>query len=303
MLDEKIKVFLADRRRIGGAVAAALAVIGLLCVAMCRHDSPETEVLPEDAQVTDTLALNIICTPTLESLPLYHAIESGLCDSLNLALVIRTEESQFDVDSIIRRTKRIDGAVLDTYRLEHYRKTKCPLKVTEEIPLIGKWSLVTAGPLRIRETSKLKKRTVAFARFSTSYNCFERSLVGTGLKASSLYHAQINDYSLRLHMLDEAQIEASVLPEPYVTRACLNGHRVVWTADSVSSMVLCMRSKAMQVDRKRSQLKQLKQVYNLAVKDLNAHGVHAADSALIKNYGLSAAAIDTLCLPRYTIVK
>lgn len=303
MLDEKIKAFFADRRRVMVAAAAALACAALLCVTMCRQDAPEADIVPEDAQVTDTLALNILCTPTLESLPLYHALESGLCDSLDLALAIRTMESQFDVDSIIRRTKRIDGAVLDTYRLEHYRKTKRPLMVSEEIPLVGVWSLVTAGQLRIRETSKLKKRTVAFARYATSSNCFERSMAGSGLKTTALYHAQINDYTLRLQMLDEAQIDASVLPEPYATRARLNGHRVIWTADSVKSMVFCMRNKAMKVERKRNQLDLLKRAYNIAAKDLNAHGVHAADSALIKVYGLSESVIDTLSLPKYTLVK
>ena len=296
---EKIKDFFADERRLWGTVAATVCVVVLFCVAMCRRDASEVDVVPEDVQVTDTLALNILCTPTLESLPLYHALECGLCDSVGLSLVIRTEESQFDVDSIIRRTKRIDGAVLDRYRLEHYRKTKRSLNVSEEIPLAGIWSLVTAGQLRIREASKLKKRTIAFARYATSSTCFERSMAGSGLKPSALYHAQINDFSLRQHMLDEAQIDASVLPDPYATRAKLNGHRVIWKSDSVSSFVFCMRNKALKVERKRQQLSQLKQAYNLAVKDLNKNGVHAADSALIKAYGLPAEVIDSLRIPRY----
>ena len=284
--------------------AAGLTLfIGLALFFVMHHGKEEEEVVPEDIVVNDTLALNIICMPTLESLPLYHALEAGWCDSVGLQLGIHTELSQFDVDSIMRRTKRIDGAVFDNHRLEHYRSAHKTMKVTECIPLQGKWALVTSGKLRIREVSKLKKRVVASSRFSTSSHLLENSLRGSGLKITDLYHAQINDFSLRSLMLDESQVDASLLPEPYASAALLRGHRVVWRNDSVASQILCFRNKAFANKRKEVQIKLLRRAYGLAVRDLNAHGIHAADSALMKAYGLSSETIDTLSLPHYRIPK
>lgn len=283
------------------STAAVVAIIGLLVFVMKPQGAEHSEGPKEenDVQVADTLALNIICTPTLESLPLYHALESGLCDSMNLAMGIKTETSQFDVDSIMRKTKRIDGAVLDVNRLKHYRETRRALPVTESITLCGRWQLVTAAPLRIREAKQLKKRVVASARYATSSTLLADILRGVGLNNADVYHAQINDFSLRAGMLDDAQIDASMLPEPYATLAVSQGHRSISSNDSVRSMVLCFRTPILKDKRKQKQIEVLKQVYNLAVKDLNANGPHAADSALIKDYHLPQALIDTLRLPKY----
>lgn len=280
-----------------------ILVIALIIFVLDRHEAPKEEPVPEDVRIADTLALNILCLPTFESLPLYHALESGLCDSVGLALEIHTETAQFDIDSIMRRTRRIDGAVFDTHRIKHYRDTKRPLKITEAFPLDGSWALVTSGKLRLREVGKLKKRIVASARFATSSDLLNKALSSGGLNPEQLYHAQINDFGIRATMLDEAQVEVALLPEPFVTTARQHGHRVVWHTDSVSSLVLAFRDKALKDKRKAGQMSLLQKAYNLAVRDLNARGVHAADSALIKVYGLAPVVIDSLRLPRYRQVK
>lgn len=274
--------------------AALVVMVGLVVFFCSRQHVQEESVLPEDSAVSDTLALNILCSPTMESLPLYHAVESGLCDSLHLSLVIHTATSQFDIDSIMRRTKRIDGAVFDTYRLQYYKSIGKPLPVTKCLPLTGSWKLLTSAKLRLRETSKLKKRPVATARYATSYHLLEEFLRGAGLKTTDLYHAQINDYQTRLEMLDGAQIDACVLPEPYATLAEIQGHRVIASCDSVRSFQLCFRDKSLKDKRKERQIKLLKEVYQNARKELRKQGVHVADSALIKTYGIQSGAIDSI---------
>ena len=283
--------------------AFIVLVLGLLAFLATRQTATEEEVEPVDVVVSDTLALNVMCLPTLESLPLYHALESGMCDSIQLALSLYTETSQFDIDSIMRRTKRIDGAVCDVHRLDHYRATRRALPVTEVMRLDGIWRLVSSGQLRIRDVAKLKKRAVATARYATSSSLLETSLRGTGLKTTGLYHAQINDFGIRLAMLDEAQVDASMLPEPYASQALVRGHRAIWSADSVSTLALCFRDKSLKDKRKKAQVELLKKAYNRAAADLNRRGIHAADSALIKSYGLTPEAIDTLRLPRYHTVR
>lgn len=280
---------------------AIVAVLGGLIFLLTHHNGEESqeEEIVTDVQVDDSLALNIICTPTLESLPLYHALESGLCDSLQLSLGIFTETAQFDVDSIIRRTKTIDGAVLDTYRLAYYNRSKRPLPVTESFKLCGAWQLVTCGQLRINNVETLKKRTVAASRFSTSSFFFEKVLNGSKLKLSDIYQAQINDFGIRTNMLDENQIDAAILPEPYATLALSRGHRSIWSDRLTTTYALCFRNKAMQDKRKENQVELLRKVYNASILDLNSHGVHAADSTLIKTYRLPKEVIDTLKLPEY----
>lgn len=278
-------------------VSVIAGLIFLLMYTQKENIAAEEEVF--DVQVDDSLALNIMCTPTLESLPLYHAIESGLCDSLHLALGIVTETAQFDIDSIIRRTKTIDGAVLDSYRMAYYNKSKRPLAVTEAFKLCGAWQCITCGTLRIKDAENLKKRTIASARFATSSYFLEKILDSKKLRISDVYLAQINDFGIRTNMLDENQIDAVVIPEPYATLAITRGHNSIWSDRLTSTYSLCFRNEIYKDKRKADQVELLRKVYNASILDLNSGGTHVADSTLIKTYQLPKAVIDTLRLPEY----
>lgn len=284
------------------AVVVALVVIVGGFLWLRPNESEQVTAAREQSHRADSLALCITCTPTLESLPLYHALESGICDTLGLTLVIDTEWSQFDVDSVYRNTPLCDGAVLDAYRIEHYQKTKLALDAVEQYRLVGRWGLASSGHMRLNSPSLLKKHVVASARHATSYHCLEKSLGGTDVKMAQLYHAQINDYMLRLNMLDNAQVEASLLPEPFFSFALHRGHRNVWVGDSVTTLGLYMKKSALKEKHTQMQLKLLAQAYNMAVDDLNAHGAKAANEALAKHYALPQEVIDRVPLPRYTHV-
>ena len=347
--DKSLKFFSSLSRNAWIAVAAGTVVLAaVLYLLFADKGDAEGGKQPREAAAVDTLALNIICTPTLDCLPFYHAVESGVCDSLGLQLAIRTERSQFDIDSIMRRTQVYDAAVIDDARLARYRevegkathavrqqgksakggkggKTTKPAsggsaksgaakgaatpapkrfypmpELTEAIRLENTWRMVTSVMLRIREVAKIRKRTVAVARFSASSECLKQALASAGLKESDVYQAQINDIVLRQHMLDESQVDAAMLPEPYATLASVGfGHRIVWKADTVSRAALCFRTDVLKKPRKQQQLKLLKEAYRLAAADLNRRGTHAADSALINRFDLPVEILDTLRLPKY----
>lgn len=283
------------------SLAIVLMIGGLIFVTTKLNRAQQVEeVVETDVHVDDSLALNILCLPTLDCLPLYHALESGLSDSLHLQLGIVTKSAQFDVDSIIRRTKTIDGAVLDSYRMTYYSKSNKPLSVTEAFKLYGSWQLMTSEAVRIKDVDNLKKRTIASARFATSNFLLEKIFNGAKeVKYSDVYIAQINDFGIRTNMLDENQIDACMLPEPYATLAISRGHRSIWSDKLVQAYSLYFRNDVMKDKRKFDQIELLRKVYNASVLDLNSHGTHAADSALIKIYHLPKTVIDTLKLPEY----
>lgn len=300
MLKDKLQE-LSPLQKTAIAVAALVVIVG--CFFMLRpNEAEQKQRTAETEHRADSLALCITCTPTLESLPFYHALESGLCDTLGLKLIIHSEWAQFDVDSVYRHNPLCDGAVLDAYRVEHYLKTKCPLDAVKQYGLVGRWGLATSGQMRLNSVSVLKKHTVASARYATSYHCLEKSLGGTDVKMAQLYHAQINDYMIRLGMLENAQIEAALLPEPFFSFALHRGHRNVWVGDSVTSLGFYMKKSALKEEHTKHQLVQLAEAYNMAVDDLNAHGAKAAGVALTKYYALPQEVIDKVPLPRYSHV-
>ena len=73
---------------------------------------------------------------------------------------------------------------------------------------------------------------VGVARYSASDFYSEKELSKAGLKYDDIFRPQVNDIPLRAAMLNETQIEAAVLPEPYATVARVHGHKVLHVTHS-----------------------------------------------------------------------
>lgn len=251
----------------------------------------------------DSLSLRIACLPTMDCLPFYYAVESGLCDSLELPLYIRTFQSQFDADTALMGNV-FDGGVTDVHRYRHHREKGLLQPCVALIPTDGRWQLVVNGVLRLKKTEQLKGRTLAAARHSVSDRISSHLKDSLRLGSDDIYQPQINSYRLRYQMLDNAQVDAAVLPEPWGTLAAVSGHRVLSSFSSRKySVAFYVKKSSLSHARKARQVARLKEVYNLSVKALNTAPSSALDSVLIKTYRLPENVVDTLRLPYFQPVK
>lgn len=247
----------------------------------------------------DTLSLRIACLPTLDCLPFHYAVESGLCDSLNLPLYIKTYQAQFDADTALLGSG-FDGGVTDAARYAMYQRKGKMKAYTALISTDGIWKLVANGALRMKTAEKLKGRTVATARFSVSDAMVARLKDSLQFQTDDFLQPQINHYRLRREMLDNGQVDAAVLPEPFATWAVVQGGRPLYVASSRKyGVALYVKNTGLTHARKAKQIELLKRVYNLSVEALNNRPTNALDSVLLKTYKLPQSVVDTLRLPRY----
>ena len=253
--------------------------------------------------VPDSLSFIIACLPTYESLPFYYAKAAGIADSLSLPLRIKTYQSQFDADTALLGT-RADAGVTDIVRQQHYATQGKMRGYVAWIPLQGEWQLLVGGRLRLTEMKQLKQRTIAIARYSSSDQYTAHLRDSLRWKFDDMLRPQINDYRVRQQMLDNEQIDAAVLPQPFAFKSQSNGQRVLATLPSAYHQhSLYLSANAQQNAQKSKQAALLQQVYNLAVEQLNHHPGAVLDSVLIRTYQLSPEQIKHLRLPRYQTVK
>ena len=274
----------------------------LLSLGACQRPSASIEVGDRRAP-DDSTSLRIACTPTAESLPFYYAVRSGICDSIGLPLRVKTYFAQLDADTaLLGRT--VDGGVTDHYRAAHYRSSGRMQHFDDYIPLNGSWSLIAGGRLRIRELRNLKGRTVAMARFANSDHFITRLRDSLQLKSDDIFYAQVNNYKIRLLMLQNEQIDCAVLPEPYASRALSEGNVRLSTARPAEMrMSLFIRRRALHSKRHREQTQLLRKAYNLAVAALNKGRSPHLDTVLVKDYQVPAHQLSTVRLPHYTPVR
>lgn len=280
--------------------SALIGLCSVLLMASCQQSAPQAQ---QKIEVPDSLALRIACLPTYESLPFYYAQAAGIADSLSLPLKIKTYYAQFDADTALLGTT-VDGGVTDVVRQQYYATQGKMRNYASWIPLQGQWQLVVGGRLRVTEVKQLKQRTIAIARFATSDRYTAHLRDSLRWKYDDMLRPQINDYRVRLQMLDNEQIEAAVLPQPFALRAQQSGQRVLTTLPSSQHTFYLWLSPKSQADKRKSQQAQLLQrVYNEAVRELNSRPRAALDSVLLKRYQLTPEQVKMVKLPRYNPVK
>lgn len=270
-----------------------------LLVLVACHPAKENPVDVAKEEVPDSQALKLALLPTVDCLPLYYAKNCGLCDSLGLDLEILSYNSLFDCDTAVLGTAA-DGAISDLVRAVYYKARRRPLSVV--LATNGAWGLVSAGSLRVKKMAQLNERLVGLSRFSAADYFCALSLSRADMGYESVLRAQINNLYLRLNMLNETQIEAAVLPEPFLTAARVEGHRVLQDSlfDGQQMGCLVFNNKVLKDNRKREQVKLLVKVYNIAAEILNKEGVRACAPFLTNVQKFSPETVARLRLPKYT---
>ena len=161
-----------------------------------------------------------------------------------------------------------------------------------------------SGRLRLTEMKQLKQRTIAIARYSSSDQYTAHLRDSLRWKFDDMLRPQINDYRVRQQMLDNEQIDAAVLPQPFALRAKGNGQRVLATLPSAYHQhTLYLSAQAQQDAKKSKQAQLLKRVYNAAVQRINHKPGAVLDSVLIRTYKLTPEQVKQVRLPHYNEVK
>lgn len=214
---------------------------------------------------------------------------------------LTTFKATADADTALLRG-HADLAQTDLVRVAFYRKNKLPIKAY--LATDGLMALIVYSKLRINDIKTLRRRLVGIARHSASDYWSAEALKKADMDYNAIFRPQINDLALRASMLNEGQIEAAFLPEPYVTSARIAGHTVLFTSPENHAMGCwaIMEGKAKEQSRSTA-LEAVIRGYNMAVDSINIQGKAACRPLLTDIYGLKPEVIDSLHLPHYNHAK
>lgn len=269
-----------------------------LCLAACQKTSSPKSHTSSSPQ-SDSRMLRLALTPTLDCLPFYYIANTGLADSLALPIELHTFQSQMDVDTALMGSV-FDGGVGDVGRKEQQ-----PLrmrKLSQRLLLPTQWSLVAHADLRMPHLSKISTRTVAVARWTADEKILFHLADSLRVPRKKIYCPQINSFSTRLKMLENKQIDATLLPEPFATLAKHWGHQVKYNTQRLAyQRAFYLKTPTPHNKAKQEQYQRLQRAYNEAVRQIN-RGTPKTDSVLIEHYGLTPEVLSKLRLPHYNLM-
>lgn len=268
----------------------------LFSVLSCQHSPQEKETkTPAFSQPNKHNSLKVATLPTLTAIPLYYAVMSGITDSLGLSLDLTIIAATIDGEE--RLQKRTTDIVLsDAVRaLYHHARRQERRWVASVQETAG---IVTAQRLRLRKLSQLEERTLGVPRFCALDLVREQAQIAAKLPYDRVLPAQINSLYLRTQMLDEGQIEAAALPEPFLSIAQQAGHLAV-TPSKGLSYTACWITTDSILQTKEERLQKFVTAYNLAVQRLNKASQRIDFSAITQALQLSPEATEVMKKHRY----
>ncbi len=273
----------------------------LLCTILCgachKETEPKAAVPVQHNYSSDSMQI-IALTPTFDCLPFYWAVRHGLYEQMGLDIQIKTFASQFDCDSAILGQTAVGGAT-DLVRIEYYKHKKRNLEILTMTD--NRWGLVVSRELRIKTADKLENRMVAVARFSASDYYSEKILKQNSLAYTDVFRPQINDLALRTTMLNENQINAAVLPEPFLTWARIEKHTILADSLNFGCKLNCfaINPTALKKSKDKDFSQKIIRGYNMAVDSLNKKGIASCRSILLNDYHLPEKVINAIHPTRF----
>ena len=262
-------IFARVMRRLFLIVAIISLIVG------CGQSYEETKRLNQAQRLKlfreDSAALKVAVMPTLDCLPVFVAKERQLFDT---AVDIRLKQftAQMDCDTALMRN-RVEGSVSDLVRAERMMKSGVPIKYWASTNAY--WLLVSNRQQRINDLKHLDDKMVAMTRYSVTDLLSDMVVDSAKLKPERVFRIQINDVNVRLKMLENNEMDALLVTEPYATQAILAKNKVLFdTRKSDMQMgVFVFRTEGMDDKNRQHQMKVFQEGYNEACDSINKYGV------------------------------
>ncbi|MHB0876141.1 MAG: ABC transporter substrate-binding protein [Anaerolineae bacterium] len=262
---------------LGACLKGALALLVVLMAGACGATatpvaSPAAVGSPAATSVPGTLRIAVL--PITDCVPFYVAEQQGYfaAEGINVELVAASSAAERDQLFV---TGQADGGVSDLVAtalfnasgsgLRAVRKTR---EATVDSPQF--WILAPKGST-IASAADLAGVEIAVSQNSTIQYVTERLLQHAGLAADQIKTVNVPQIPVRFQLLDQGQVQAATLPDPFASLGLLQGaHTVI--ADSsypeISLSVLVFRAPV--VSERREDVSAFVAAYERALDDIRS---------------------------------
>jgi len=160
----------------------------------------------------------------------------------------------------------------------------------------GHWQLVTNRNARVRQLKQLDDKMVAMTRFSATDMLTDRVVDSVKLDRDRVFKVQINDVSIRLLMLQNNEMDALWMSEPWATAARTLKNAVVYDTqkEDLRLGVVVFREKEMQHPERSQQLALLVKAWDQACDSINKYGVRYYRNLIVRRCKVKGNLIDSL---------
>ena len=260
-----------------------------LIIASCNQNNNKRDI--------NSNQLIIGVMSSMDYLPLAVAEQRGYFAENDLNVTIQKFYSPNDRDAALQ-SNNLDGSILDYTGGAIQASGGIPLQFISQCD--GTFEMIVSKDSEINSIDDFRGKKIAISRNTVIDFCTDLILSLAGMTTSDVEMTEINKIPLRLEMLDNNKIDATMLPDPFATIAKHEGNRFIIDMNSLSTKVTGIAFHQKAIDEKAEALKKLYVAYNKAIKDLQSEPISNFEELLIKEIGIPADLISNISLPSYT---
>ena len=205
-----------------------LFLIIAILAAACSKETKKTEV--KKAKADDSASLKVALVPISATVPFYVAQQLGIYDSLKADIKLIRYGAAIDADTAFANAT-VDGMSTDVVRAILLNNKRGLYFV---MALENKYTLITPHDLRLKNVKDIKERLIAMTRYSAVDYIVDKSLATAKYGPEDANKVQINNLVIRLQMLQNTQVDAAILPEPYAQLPLIAGDRAIVSSSDLS---------------------------------------------------------------------
>lgn len=270
-----------------------LASIALI-IASCKQNQSNSNSNSKQEN-NDKLTIGVMAS--MDYLPLAVAQQRDYFADNNLEVIIQKFYSANDRDAALQ-SNNLDGTIIDYTGAAIQAAGGIPLQFTSQCD--GTFELIVAKDSKINSIDDLKEKKIAISRNTVIDFCTDLTMSLAGLTTSDAEMIEINKIPLRLEMLNNNKIDATMLPDPFATIAKSEGNRGLISMNALNTKVTGIVFHKRVIDEKREALKKLYIAYNQAIKDLQTEPITNFEDLLIKEIGFPPALVASVSFPEYS---
>lgn len=270
-------------------------VLCVITVVGCSPKKNDSATNNTDKKMTE---ISIGTMPAPDSAPLYIAQRKGYFKDEGLDVKMTLFKDALKRDAAVSSGK-LDGTVTDLVMYTSYIKGNTGWKLGTS--LTGKFGIVSANK-NINSFSDLQGKTLGMMSNSVINYYLNENLNNNGMTLADVTEKSIPDIPTRLQMISQNKIDATVVPEPFLTMAKARGLNVFGVSNPKK-----FSATALAFNHKISNNAQLQakfyKAYNRAVTDLNNGDDGTYRTVLSKDLSLPKEVSKNIDMPEYQYAK
>jgi NitT/TauT family transport system substrate-binding protein len=244
--------------------------------------------------------LNIGVMSSMDYLPLAVAQENGFFEKEGISVTIHKFYSANERDAAFQ-SGNLDGTILDYTGAAIQRAGGINLKMTSQCD--GSFVLVAGKESGVVSIQDLKDKRLAVSRNTVIDFCTDLVLQQANIAQDDVDKVEINKIPLRLEMLRNGKIDATMLPDPFATIALEGGNKNVIDINELDLRVTGIAFHDEVIAEKEEGLKSFYRAYNSAIALIKSQPLSAFESLLTTEIGFPAELVDKVQLPHYTMAQ